>query len=158
MPNVAQILRSKLDDPQAAKRIAEQPVITIDIDASVFDAVKMMAHHQIGALIVTEGPDGKIAGIITERDYARKIVLLDRSSKSTRVGEIMTAHVLHVRMSDTTEVCMALMTEHRMRHLPVIDNGRLVGMVSIGDLVKAIISEQEFTIQQLEHYISGVHI
>ncbi|MGN6649776.1 CBS domain-containing protein [Trinickia sp.] len=158
MPNVAQILKSKLDDPQAAKRIAEQPVITIDIDAPVYDAVKMMAEHHIGALIVTEGPEGKIAGIITERDYARKIVLLDRSSKSTRVGEIMTRQVLHVRMSDTTEDCMALMTEHRMRHLPVIDDGRLVGMVSIGDLVKAIISEQEFTIQQLEHYISGVHI
>ena len=158
MPNVAQILKSKLDDPQAAKRIAEQPVVTIDIDASVFDAVKMMSQHQIGALIVTEGTDGAIAGIITERDYARKIVLMDRSSKSTRVGEIMTKQVLHVRMSDTTEACMALMTEHRMRHLPVIDDGRLVGMVSIGDLVKAIISEQEFTIQQLEHYISGVHI
>ncbi len=158
MPTVAQILKSKLDDPLAAKRSAGTPVLTIDVDAPVFDAVKMMAHHQIGALIVTEGDEGKIAGIITERDYARKIVLLDRSSKSTRVGEIMTRQVLHVRMTDTTEDCMALMTQHRMRHLPVIDNGRLVGMVSIGDLVKAIISEQEFTIQQLEHYISGVRI
>ncbi|WP_116141128.1 CBS domain-containing protein [Trinickia diaoshuihuensis] len=158
MPNVAQILKSKLDDPQAAKRIAQAPVITIDAQSSVFEAVKMMAQHQIGALIVTEGNEGKIAGIITERDYARKIVLLDRSSKSTAVGEIMTKQVLHVRMTDTTEDCMALMTEHRMRHLPVIDNGKLVGMVSIGDLVKAIISEQQFTIQQLEHYISGVHI
>lgn len=158
MPNVAQILKSKQNDPQAAKRIAAQPVVTIDTDASVFEAVKMMAQHQIGALIVTEGPEGRIAGIVTERDYARKIVLMDRSSKSTRVGDIMTKQVLHVRMSDTTEACMALMTEHRMRHLPVIDDGRLVGMVSIGDLVKAIISEQEFTIQQLEHYIAGVHI
>lgn len=158
MPNVAQILKSKQDDPQAANREAGRPVITIDADASVYEAVKMMAHHHIGALIATEGTEGKIAGIITERDYARKIVLLDRSSKSTRVGEIMTRQVLHVRRSDTTETCMALMTQHRLRHLPVIDNGKLVGMVSIGDLVKAIISDQEFTIQQLEHYISGVHI
>ena len=96
MPNVAQILKSKLDDPQAAKRIAQAPVITIDAKSSVFEAVKMMAQHQIGALIVTEGSEGKIAGIITERDYARKIVLLDRSSKSTAVGEIMTQQVLHV--------------------------------------------------------------
>jgi IMP dehydrogenase len=158
MPNVAQILKSKLDDPTAARRTADQPVITIDADASVFEAVKIMAQHQIGALIVTQGSEKKIAGIITERDYARKIVLMDRSSKSTRVSEIMTAQVLHVRMSDTAETCMALMTQHRMRHLPVIHDGKLVGMVSIGDLVKTIISEQQFTIQQLEHYISGVHM
>jgi IMP dehydrogenase len=124
----------------------------------------MMDQYHIGALIVTEGSrDGEIresniAGIITERDYARKIVLLDRSSKTTRVGEIMTPKVLAVQMTDTTEACMALMTQRRMRHLPVIQDGKLVGMVSIGDLVKAIISEQEFTIQQLEHYILGVHI
>jgi IMP dehydrogenase len=123
-----------------------------------------MDQYHIGALIVTEGSrDGEIresniAGIITERDYARKIVLLDRSSKTTRVGEIMTPKVLAVQMTDTTEACMALMTQRRMRHLPVIQDGKLVGMVSIGDLVKAIISEQEFTIQQLEHYILGVHI
>lgn len=156
MPNVAQILKSKLDDPLAARRIAEQPVITIDADASVFEAVKMMSQHQIGALIVTQGSENRVAGIITERDYARKIVLMDRSSKSTRVGEIMTKQVLHVRMTDTAEACMALMTQHRMRHLPVIDEGKLAGMISIGDLVKTIISEQQFTIQQLEHYISGV--
>jgi IMP dehydrogenase len=164
MPNVAQILKSKLDDPEAAKRFGEQPVATIDVNATVFEAVKMMDQYHIGALIVTEGSqDGEIresniAGIITERDYARKIVLLDRSSKTTRVGEIMTPKVLAVQMTDTTEACMALMTQRRMRHLPVIQDGKLVGMVSIGDLVKAIISEQEFTIQQLEHYILGVHI
>lgn len=163
MPNVAQILKSKLDDPQAAKRFGEQPVATIDVNATVFEAVKMMDQYHIGALIVTEGSEGgeiresNIAGIITERDYARKIVLLDRSSKTTRVGEIMTPKVLAVQMTDTTEACMTLMTQRRMRHLPVIQDGRLVGMVSIGDLVKAIISEQEFTIQQLEHYILGVH-
>jgi IMP dehydrogenase len=157
MPNVAQILKSKLDDPMATRRTAERPVLTIDAEASVFDAVKMMAQYQIGALIVTQGSEKKIAGIVTERDYARKIVLMDRSSKSTPVRDIMTGQVLHVRMSDTAEACMALMTQHRMRHLPVIDNGQLVGMVSIGDLVKTIISEQQFTIQQLEHYISGVH-
>lgn len=158
MPNVAQILKSKLGDPAAARRIAEEPVVTIDADASVFEAVKIMAQYQIGALIVTQGSEKKIAGIITERDYARKIVLMDRSSKSTRISEIMTTQVLHVRMSDTAEACMALMTRHRMRHLPVIDDGKLVGMISIGDLVKTIISEQQFTIQQLEHYISGVHM
>lgn len=158
MPNVAQILKSKLDDPIAAKRTGEQPVLTIDAEASVFEAVKMMAQYQIGALIVTQGSEKKIAGIVTERDYARKIVLMDRSSKSTPVRDIMTAQVLHVRMSDTDETCMALMTQHRMRHLPVIDGGKLVGMVSIGDLVKSIISEQQFTIRQLEHYISGVHM
>ncbi len=153
MPTVAQILKSKSD----SKVPADQPVLTIDADSSVFEAVKTMAQYQIGALVVTEGSGKKIVGIVTERDYARKIVLMDRSSKSTQVREIMTPEVLHVRLSDTTEACMALMTRHRMRHLPVIDEGRLVGMVSIGDLVKAIISEQEFTIQQLEHYITGAH-
>ncbi len=125
----------------------------MDADDSVFQAVKLMAEKQIGALIVTH--DGEIVGIITERDYARKIVLLDRSSKTTPVRDIMTTSVRYVRLNDTADECMALMTERRMRHLPVIEDGRLVGMVSIGDLVKNIISEQQFTIQQLEHYITG---
>jgi CBS domain-containing protein len=143
MTSVAQILRSK----------PEQSVCTINASDSVYDAIKLMAEKQIGALVVTDGDS--IAGIITERDYARKVVLMDRSSKATPVRDIMTRAVRFVRPDQTSEECMALMTEHRMRHLPVIDQERLVGMVSIGDLVKNIIAEQEFTIQQLEHYITG---
>jgi CBS domain-containing protein len=112
-----------------------------------------MAEKRIGALVVTEGDE--IVGIVTERDYARKIVLMDRSSKQTPVREIMTREVRYVRPDDSAENCMALITERRMRHLPVIENDRLIGMISIGDLVKSIISEQQFTIQQLEHYIRG---
>lgn len=145
MPSVAQILKSK----------PAQSVVTIEADKSVFDAIKLMSDRQIGALIVTQGAD--IVGIVTERDYARKVVLMDRSSKSTPVRDIMTKSVRYVRLSETAQDCMALMTEHRMRHLPVIDEGKLVGMVSIGDLVKNIIDEQQFTIQQLEHYITGAH-
>jgi CBS domain-containing protein len=96
-----------------------------------------------------------IAGIVTERDYARKVVLMDRSSKSTPVRDIMSKAVRFVRPEQTTDECMALMTERRMRHLPVLEHDRLVGMVSIGDLVKNIIAEQQFTIQQLEQYITG---
>lgn len=154
MASVAQILKSKTE-PRLDR---DHPVVTIDADDSVFEAVKLMSLHQIGALIVTEGTDKKIGGIITERDYARKIVLMDRSSKTTQVREIMTRQVRYVRPADTVDECMALMTAHRLRHLPVLDEGRLVGMVSIGDLVKTIISDQQFTIQQLEHYITGVHV
>lgn len=151
MTTVAQILKSKTESGPASER----PVITIGADASVYEAVKMMAEHHIGALVVLEGT--AITGIVTERDYARKIVLMDRSSKTTRVSEIMTRQVRYVTPGDSTEQCMALMTEHRMRHLPVLESERLIGMISIGDLVKAIISDQQFTIQQLEHYITGVH-
>ncbi len=112
-----------------------------------------MAEQNIGALLVMEGEN--IVGIVTERDYARKIVLADRSSKETAVSVIMTPKVLCVGPLQTTEECMALMTENRLRHLPVMDNGRLIGLVSIGDLVKDIISEQQFIIEQLEHYITG---
>jgi len=143
MKSVAEILRSK----------PEQAVHTITPSASVFDAVKLMAEKSIGALLVME--DLKIAGIITERDYARKIVLVGRSSKETPVRDIMTSPVMYVRPDQTNEECMALMTDNRVRHLPVIDNGKLVGLISIGDLVKDIISEQKFIIDQLEHYIMG---
>ncbi|WP_323121212.1 CBS domain-containing protein [Burkholderia alba] len=142
---VAQILKSK---PESGRTIH-----TIAKTDSVYDAIKLMAEKGIGALLVTEGAD--IAGIVTERDYARKVVLLDRSSKATQVGDIMTAKVRYVEPSQTTDECMALMTEHRMRHLPVIDQGKLVGLVSIGDLVKSVIADQQFTITQLEHYIHG---
>lgn len=143
MATVAQILKSKPD----------ATVHTIDASALVYDAMKRMAEKQIGALVVTE--DGKIVGIVTERDYARKIVLMDRSSKATSVRDIMTREVRYVRPEDSAQSCMALVTEQRLRHLPVIDGGRLVGMISIGDLVKSIISDQAFTIQQLELYIRG---
>ena len=119
----------------------------------MFDALKLMADKNIGALLVMEAEE--VAGIITERDYARKVVLMSRSSKQTPVREIMTSAVMYVRPDQTSEECMVLMTENRLRHLPVIDGGRLVGIISIGDLVKDIIAEQRFTIEQLEHYISG---
>jgi len=143
MTSVSQILKSKPDNT----------VYTISAADSVYDALKLMADKQIGALVVTEGD--AIVGIITERDYARKVVLMDRSSKATPVRDIMSAAVRFVRLEQSSDECMALMTERRMRHLPVIDKARLVGMISIGDLVKNIIAEQQFTIQQLEHYITG---
>jgi CBS domain-containing protein len=130
-----------------------QTIFTIVPTASVFDAVKLMAVKDVGALLVMEGEH--VAGIFTERDYARKIALMSRSSRDTLVREVMTAAVMYVRPDQTSEECMALMTENRIRHLPVMDGDRLLGLVSIGDLVKDIISEQQFTIQQLEHYITG---
>ena len=112
-----------------------------------------MALKNIGALLVVEA--GKVVGIVTERDYARKIALLERVSKDTPVSEIMSSPVMYVHPQQTCEECMALMTENRLRHLPVISAGELVGLISIGDLVKDIISQQRFIIEQLEHYIAG---
>ena len=143
MKTAADLLKSKL----------HQTVFTIAPTASVFDAVKLMADKDIGALLVMEGE--QVAGIFTERDYARKIALMSRSSRDTPVREVMTPEVMYVRPDQTSEECMALMTENRLRHLPVMDGRRLLGLVSIGDLVKDIISDQQFTIQQLEHYITG---
>ena len=143
MTTVAQILKSKPDGV----------VHTTTPSASVFDAVKLMAEKNIGALLVKEGE--RIVGVVTERDYARKIILMARSSKDTPVRDIMTADVMFVQPDRTSEECMALMTENRLRHLPVLDQGKLVGLVSIGDLVKDVISEQKFIIQQLEQYIAG---
>lgn len=142
MTTVAQIIAAK---PSPA-------TYTISPEASVFEAIRLMADKDIGALVVTE--NDAVIGVITERDYARKIVLLSRSSKETRVREAMTSPVMTVRPGQSNEECMALMTEKRVRHLPVVDNGRLLGIVSIGDLVKDIIAEQRFMIEQLEHYIS----
>ena len=113
---------------------------------------KVMAEKSIGALVVTEGE--QVVGIITERDYARKVILLARSSKDTPVHAIMTSSVMYVRSNNTSEECMGPMTENRMRHLPVMDGARLIGIVSIGDLAKDIISEQKFIIEQLEHDIT----
>jgi CBS domain-containing protein len=143
MKTVAHILQSK----------QHQTVYTITPSARVFDAIKLMAEKCIGALLVVEGE--QIVGIITERDYARKVDLLGRSSHETHVRDIMTSSVMYVRPDQTNDLCMALMTENRLRHLPVMDNGKLIGLLSIGDLVKDIITEQQFTIQQLEHYIRG---
>jgi CBS domain-containing protein len=119
----------------------------------VLDAIKLMAAKRIGALLVME--NRQIGGIVTERDYARKVILMGRSSHETPVRDIMSSPVMYVRPDQTNVQCMALMTENRLRHLPVIDNGELTGLISIGDLVKDIISEQQFIIEQLEHYIRG---
>ena len=127
-------------------------VCTIASDAAVLSALKAMAEKEIGALVVLE--DGRVVGIISERDYARKIVLKGKFSKNTPVREIM-SQPLAVHPGQTVEECMALMTNKRVRHLPVLDDDRLVGIVSIGDLVKNIISDQNFLIQNLEEYIGG---
>lgn len=126
-------------------------VLTIAPSQSVFEAIKLMAEKSVGALVVMDGSD--IVGIITERDYARKIVLKGRSSKKTACRNIMTGDVLVVSPERTLDECMALMSNKRIRHLPVIENDRLVGIISIGDCIKAIISKQEFIIDQLESYI-----
>jgi CBS domain-containing protein len=131
-------------------------VVTIDAAEPVRTAIQLMADHFIGALPVLEA--GRLAGIVSERDYARKVVLMSRSSKETRLREIMTPSVIYVHPAQSSEECMAVMTENRVRHLPVLDDhGRLVGLISIGDLVKGIISEQKFIIEQLQHYITGEH-
>ena len=128
-------------------------VFTIEPDASVYDAIKIMADQRIGALVVLQGEH--LVGLISETDYARKIVLQGRTSANTRVREIMTDRVLYVSPDQDISECMALMTEKRFRHLPVMDNDQLAGLISIGDLVKSIIDEQLFTIEQMERYISG---
>lgn len=128
-------------------------ICSVHTGNSVFDAVKMMAEKGVGSLLVMDGD--KLVGIITERDYARKIILEDRSSRETTVGEVMTRKVLCVAPERTIDECMALMTDKRARHLPVVDHKQVVGVVSIGDLVKAMISEQKILIDQLQHYISG---
>ena len=128
-------------------------VWSISPEQSVFEAIEKMAEKQIGALAVVN--DGCLAGIISERDYARKVILRGKSSRETKVSEIMTASVIAVAPDQTVDDCMSLMAGHRIRHLPVLDANRLVGMISIGDLVKWIISGQEQAIQQLEHYIAG---
>ena len=126
---------------------------TIAPDASLYDALKLMADKNVGALLVLDA--GELAGIVSERDYARMVVLKDKSSLTTPVSEIMTKKVICVRLEQTIEDCMALMTDKRVRHLPVLMDDQLVGVVSIGDVVKAIISHQEFIIEQLENYIVG---
>ena len=143
MTTVTDILKSK----------ASTTVHTVDPAESVFEAVRLMAQENIGALVVVERD--QVVGIVTERDYARKVALRARASRDTPVRDIMTSPVMYVRPHHTSEECMALMTENRLRHLPVLDGAKLTGLISIGDLVKDIISEQKFIIEQLEHYISG---
>ena len=126
-------------------------VVTIDASEPVRTAIQLMADHYIGALPVLES--GKLAGIVSERDYARKVVLMGRKSTETVVGTIMSAPVVVVGPHLTVNECMVLMTEKRIRHLPVTERGRVIGVVSIGDLVKAVIEDQQHTIEQLESYI-----
>ena len=143
MTVVAEILKAK----------ADTTVQTISPDATVLEALRAMGDKQIGALLVVQG--GSIVGILTERDYARKIALLGRTSADTPVRDVMTRSVMFVHPTQTSEECMQLMTDKRLRHLPVLDGEQLIGMISIGDLVAHIISEQKFIIEQMTHYIGG---
>ena len=143
MKTVAELLRTK----------PPRGIIKIAPEISVLEAIKVLAAENIGAAVVMSGD--RLAGILSERDYTRKVILKGRSSDSTRVEEIMTANVVCVNPRTKTRECMALMTEKAIRHLPVLDEGRVIGMVSIRDIVSDIIADQDFTIEQLEHYISG---
>jgi CBS domain-containing protein len=143
MKNVTELLKSK---PQRA-------MVTVRPEDTVLDAIKILAREDIGAAVVVSGD--RLVGIFSERDYTRKVVLKGRHSESTKVEEIMTANVVCVSPRTKTRDCMALMSEKNIRHLPVVEEGRVVGMVSIRDIVTDIIADQDFTISQLEHYISG---
>ncbi len=142
MKSVQQILSAK-----------PREVWSVSPSQSVYEALELMAQKDIGAVLVLE--NNKVIGIFSERDYARKVILKGKSSRETTVGELMTRDVLYIRPDQSLEECMALMTDKRIRHLPVIQNDKLIGIVTIGDVVKAIISDQEFTIHELENYISG---
>ncbi len=128
-------------------------VVTVGPADTVLDAIKVLAAEDVGAALVMDGM--RLAGILSERDYTRKIVLQGRSSDTTRVADIMSPQVVCVSPRSTTRECMALMIEHQIRHLPVVEDGHVAGMISIRDIVGSIIEEQDFTIEQLEHYISG---
>ena len=128
-------------------------VLSVTPETSVFEALKLMANKNVGSLLVLE--NDQMIGLFSERDYARKVILKGKSSRDTPVREIMSSRVVYVRPNQTVEECMALMTDKRVRHLPVMEDKQLVGLISIGDVVKAIIFEQEFLIHQLENYITG---
>lgn len=132
--------------------VQNNEIWTISPEDSVFDAIKKMSEKSVGALPVVL--NDKLVGIISERDYARKVILENRSSKETKVKEIMTARVFHIVLKQKVEECMAIMTEHHIRHLPVIDGKKLIGIISVGDVVKHIISDQKFKIEQLEQTIT----
>ena len=140
MKNATQLLAGK-----------DTTVWAIAPDSSVLDAIKLMSEKEIGALLVTES--SKLIGIVSERDYARKVILKGKESHNTPISEIMSGNVVTVGPGESIDQCMALMTKHKIRHLPVVDNGRISGVLSIGDLVKAIIAEQSDTIAHLEGYI-----
>jgi CBS domain-containing protein len=142
MKNAGDLLKEKGSD-----------IYTVTPDATVYDALAKMAEKDVGALVVIEGEE--LAGLISERDYARKVILKDKFSKDTLVGEIMTGEVVTVDPGTDLEICMELITVHRVRHLPVIKDNDLIGIVSIGDIVKGIIEHKEFIIEQLEKYIKG---
>ncbi len=142
MTTIRQLLDSKGHD-----------IISISPNDSVYNAIALMSNEGIGTVVVLE--NGKLIGMISERDYARKVILKGKNSKEIRVREIMLTEFPCVRQENTVEECMALSSESHVRHLPVLDNGKLIGIVSLGDLVKQIISDKDFTISQLEHYICG---
>ena len=128
-------------------------IFSVQPDVTVFATLELMAEKEIGAVLVFE--NDRLVGLFSERDYARQVILKGKSSKDTPVRDVMTARVTYIRPEQTVEDCMALMTDKRVRHLPVLDQGRVVGLVSIGDIVKAVISEKQFIIEQLENYISS---
>ena len=142
MRSVRQLLEAKAPE-----------VFAIGPDAPVVDAIRLMAEKRIGALLVMQS--GKLAGIVSERDYARKVVLQGRSSSDTPVRDIMTAQVVTIGLDDTAEHCMQLVTDRRIRHLPVVDAGHVLGVVSIGDMVRAVIEDQQLELDQLQRYIAG---
>lgn len=143
MTTVRQILDSK----------KSSQIISVGPDSTVFDALQLMAGKDVSAVLVLENE--RLVGIFTERDYARKLILQGRSSKETRIGDLMTQNLLTISPSQTVEDIMAIMTENRFRHLPVVERGKLIGIVTIGDAVKAVMDQQQQTIQQLAGYISG---
>ena len=138
---------------QVIKNKAVQSIFTISPNATVLEAIKIMADKGVGALVVAE--DEKVVGIFSERDYTRKIALMERTSESTLVSDIMTSKVISVGVNHTVEECLQLMTDRHLRHLPVLDQEKLVGFISIGDLVKAAMEDQRILIEQLQQYISG---
>lgn len=143
MKNVQHLLDAKGSD-----------IFTIGPSDSVLDALELLAKKDVGALVVTEG-EGTIVGLLSERDYARKVILLGRHSDDTLVRDIMTSEVVCVTPEQSVDTCMGLMTQKHIRHLPVVVDERLAGVISIGDVVKAVIEEHQFAIKQLEHYIAG---
>ena len=144
MTTIAQLLNAKGNQ-----------IWSVEPKATIFEALEIMSEKEIGALLVME--DGKLTGIFSERDYARKVILKGKSSKETPVGELMTKKVFYIDPQKTTNDCMAMMTAKRIRHVPVIEDNQVVGIVTIGDVVNQIISEQEVTINHLENYITGSH-
>jgi CBS domain-containing protein len=142
-----------VDTIESVLRLKGRQVFSVTPSATVYEAIERMSEKGVGALLVMS--EGQLAGIISERDYARKVILKDRSSKQTQVREIMTSSVITVTPKETVELCLRTMTEHRIRHLPVVDRDKVVGMISIGDLVNWIITAHEETIGHLQSYIAG---